>query len=179
MRLIMALLHSPQSHSLQFWSGNAYRSTRGGPGFSMCQEGKHDGPKREDRLQRCALGVGGMDAVGHPVPAGLRKSFGAADSRRPAAAEAVERIDYNWARMRRWIPAWANQFMVALRAKQLDVWAADFLNRHPNAVVPHLRGLDSRVFRLEPPATCSGSTWTCPTSSSCGAGCTRTATAIR
>ena len=71
-----------------------------------------------------------------------------------AAAEAVDRIDYNWARMRRWVPAWANQFMVALRAKQLDVWAADFLDRHPDAVVLHLGcGLDSRVFRLDPPAT--------------------------
>ena len=71
-----------------------------------------------------------------------------------AAADAVEHIDYNWARMRRWVPAWANQFMVALRAKQLDVWAADFLNHHPDAVVLHLGcGLDSRVFRLDPPAT--------------------------
>ena len=70
------------------------------------------------------------------------------------AADAVRRIHYNWARMRRWVPAWANQFMVALRAKQLDVWTAGFLNRHPNAVVQHLGcGLDSRVFRLNPPAT--------------------------
>ena len=37
-----------------------------------------------------------------------------------AAADAVEHIDYNWARMRRWVPAWANHFMVALRAKQLE-----------------------------------------------------------
>ena len=44
--------------------------------------------------------------------------------------------------------------MVALRAKQLDVWAADFLDHHPDAVVLHLGcGLDSRVFRLDPPAT--------------------------
>lgn len=71
-----------------------------------------------------------------------------------AAADAVEHIDYNWARMRRWVPAWGNQFMVALRAKQLDVWAADFVNHHPDAVVLHLGcGLDSRVFRLDPPAT--------------------------
>ena len=25
-----------------------------------------------------------------------------------AAADAVEHIDYNWARMRRWVPAWGN-----------------------------------------------------------------------
>jgi O-methyltransferase involved in polyketide biosynthesis len=47
---------------------------------------------------------------------------------------------------------WGNQFLVALRAKQLDVWAADFLQRHSDAVVLHLGcGLDSRVFRLELP----------------------------
>ena len=65
--------------------------------------------------------------------------------------------------MRRWVPAWANQFMVALRAKQLDVWAADFLNRHPNAVVLHLgagwiAGCSVSIRRQR----CSGSTWTMP-----------------
>jgi O-methyltransferase involved in polyketide biosynthesis len=69
-----------------------------------------------------------------------------------AAAEAVDRIHYDFARMR-WamLPA-TNQFMVVLRAKQLDIWAADFLQRHPNAVVLHLGcGLDSRAFRLDTP----------------------------
>jgi methyltransferase (TIGR00027 family) len=69
-----------------------------------------------------------------------------------AAAEAVDRIDYNFARMR-WsmLPA-TNQYMVVLRAKRLDDWAADFLCRHPDAVVLHLGcGLDSRAFRLDPP----------------------------
>ncbi|HZU47319.1 MAG TPA: class I SAM-dependent methyltransferase [Mycobacterium sp.] len=69
-----------------------------------------------------------------------------------AAAEAVDRIHYNFARMR-WsmLPA-TNQFMVALRAKQIDIWAADFLQRHPDAVVLHLGcGLDSRAFRLDTP----------------------------
>lgn len=69
-----------------------------------------------------------------------------------AAAEAMDRIDYNFARMR-WamLPA-TNQFMVVLRAKQLDIWAADFLQRHPDAVVLHLGcGLDSRAFRLDTP----------------------------
>ncbi|WP_375483343.1 class I SAM-dependent methyltransferase [uncultured Mycobacterium sp.] len=69
-----------------------------------------------------------------------------------AAAEAVDRIDYDFGRMR-WamLPA-TNQFMVVLRAKQLDDWAADFLHRHPDAVVLHLGcGLDSRAFRLDPP----------------------------
>jgi O-methyltransferase involved in polyketide biosynthesis len=69
-----------------------------------------------------------------------------------AAAEAVDRIDYDFARMRRATLPWSNQFLVALRAKQLDVWAADFLQRHPNAVVLHLGcGLDTRAFRLQLP----------------------------
>jgi O-methyltransferase involved in polyketide biosynthesis len=70
-----------------------------------------------------------------------------------AAAEAVDRIDYDFARMHRAAQPWANQFLVALRAKQLDVWADDFLRRNPDAVVLHLGcGLDSRAFRLDVPA---------------------------
>jgi O-methyltransferase involved in polyketide biosynthesis len=70
-----------------------------------------------------------------------------------AAAEAVGRIDYDFARLHRSVLPWGNQFLVALRAKQLDVWAAEFLTRHPDAVVAHLGcGLDTRVFRLQPPA---------------------------
>lgn len=73
------------------------------------------------------------------------------------AAEAIDRIDYDFARMHRATQPWSNQFLVALRAKQLDVWADDFLRRHPDAVVLHLGcGLDSRAFRLEVP---SGVSW--------------------
>ncbi|MEV0031972.1 class I SAM-dependent methyltransferase [Nocardia sp. NPDC050793] len=69
-----------------------------------------------------------------------------------AAAEAVDRIDYDWTRMRRYMQPWANQWLVALRAAQLDTWSADFLGRHPNAVVLHLGcGMDTRAFRLHPP----------------------------
>jgi O-methyltransferase involved in polyketide biosynthesis len=40
---------------------------------------------------------------------------------------------------------------VALRAKQLDDWAWEFLDRHTEAVVLHLGcGLDTRYFRLAP-----------------------------
>jgi O-methyltransferase involved in polyketide biosynthesis len=74
-----------------------------------------------------------------------------------AAAEAVDRIDYDFARMRRTTLPWGNQFLVALRAKQLDIWVDQFLRRHPDAVVLHLGcGLDSRAFRLEVP---SGVSW--------------------
>jgi O-methyltransferase involved in polyketide biosynthesis len=70
-----------------------------------------------------------------------------------AAAEAVDRIDYDFARMHRSAQPWANQFLVALRAKQLDIWADEFLRRNPDAVVLHLGcGLDSRAFRLEVPS---------------------------
>lgn len=71
-----------------------------------------------------------------------------------AAAEAVDRIDYDFKRIHRnSLPA-SNQYLVALRAKQLDTWCADFLGRHPDAVVMHLGcGLDGRAFRLDvPPA---------------------------
>jgi O-methyltransferase involved in polyketide biosynthesis len=78
-------------------------------------------------------------------------------SRRPilgdhTAAEAVDRIDYDFKRIHRnSLPA-GNQYLVALRAKQLDDWCAYFLARHPDAVVLHLGcGLDGRAFRLVPP----------------------------
>lgn len=65
------------------------------------------------------------------------------------AAEAVERIDYDWNRIRRVTWPWSNQFLVALRAIKFDAWTADFLSRHSDAVVLHLGcGLDSRAFRV-------------------------------
>lgn len=69
-----------------------------------------------------------------------------------AAAEAVDRIEYDFKRIHRAAQPWANQFLVALRAKKLDDWASDFLRRHPAAVVLHLGcGLDTRAFRINPP----------------------------
>lgn len=69
------------------------------------------------------------------------------------ATEAVERIDYDFAALEKRLRPQANQFLVALRAKRLDDWGADFLARHPDAAVLHLGcGLDSRVLRLAPPA---------------------------
>jgi O-methyltransferase involved in polyketide biosynthesis len=74
-----------------------------------------------------------------------------------AAAVAVDRIDYDFARMHRSAQPWGNQFLVALRARQLDTWAEEFLRRNPDAVVLHLGcGLDSRAFRLDVP---SGARW--------------------
>ena len=71
-----------------------------------------------------------------------------------AAAETVDRIDYDFRRIHRAAQPWGNQYLVVLRAKKLDDWAADFLRRHPDAVVLHLGcGLDTRAFRLNPPST--------------------------
>ncbi len=46
--------------------------------------------------------------------------------------------------------------VIAARARQLDLWTADFLAAHPEAMVLHLGcGLDSRAFRIDPPPTVS------------------------
>ncbi len=67
------------------------------------------------------------------------------------AAEAVDRIDYDFQRIHRTSLPAGNQYLVALRAKQLDDWCVDFIARHPDAVVLHLGcGLDGRAFRLAP-----------------------------
>jgi methyltransferase (TIGR00027 family) len=71
-----------------------------------------------------------------------------------AAADAVDRIEYDWTRMRRAMHPGTNQYLVTMRAKQLDDWSTDFLRGHPDAVVLHLGcGMDTRAFRLHPPET--------------------------
>ncbi|KJK45404.1 methyltransferase [Lentzea aerocolonigenes] len=69
------------------------------------------------------------------------------------AADAVERIDFDWRKIDK--PAiMRNRFAVALRSRQFDEWAADFLSRHPDATVLQLAcGLDTRAFRLDLPGT--------------------------
>lgn len=68
-----------------------------------------------------------------------------------AAAAAVDRIDYDFARIRRTMLPAVNQYLVALRARQLDDWCTAYLDRHPGAVVLHLGcGLDSRASRVDP-----------------------------
>jgi methyltransferase (TIGR00027 family) len=71
-----------------------------------------------------------------------------------AAAAAVDRIDYDFKRIHRSSLPVSNQYLVVLRAKQLDDWCADFLRRNPEAVVLHLGcGLDGRAFRLSVPTS--------------------------
>lgn len=66
------------------------------------------------------------------------------------AAAACERIDYDFARLG------INRDMMiglALRAHILDNWTRAFLAFHSRATVLHLGcGLDSRIFRIAPPA---------------------------
>jgi O-methyltransferase involved in polyketide biosynthesis len=82
----------------------------------------------------------------------------ALDSRRPdsilgdrEAENAVQRMDYDFRtlRMRR-----RDQKSVAMRSKAYDAWVTRFLNVHPECVVLHLGcGLDTRVYRVDPPST--------------------------
>ena len=66
------------------------------------------------------------------------------------ADEAVRKIDYDFSRLK----VDANLGVgLAIRAKTLDVRVEDFLSRNPNAIVLHLGcGLDTRIFRIDPPA---------------------------
>lgn len=79
----------------------------------------------------------------------------ALDSRSPRsilhdreADRAIQRIDYNFRKTGITPTAAAG---VALRAKQLDDWTAEFLAAHPECTVLHLAcGLDTRVQRMRP-----------------------------
>jgi len=71
----------------------------------------------------------------------------------PQAERVVQLIDYDFGKLGM-SPVMATS--VALRARQFDTWTAAFLAQHPEAVVLHLGcGLDSRVFRVDPPPTVS------------------------
>jgi O-methyltransferase involved in polyketide biosynthesis len=80
----------------------------------------------------------------------------ALDSRSPRsilhdteAERAVRRIDYDFGRTGMTATTAAG---VALRARQLDAWTAEFLAARPESTVLHLAcGLDTRVHRLAPP----------------------------
>ncbi|MER9923620.1 class I SAM-dependent methyltransferase [Mesorhizobium sp. M0048] len=66
------------------------------------------------------------------------------------ADKAVRNIDYDFSRLKV-----DNNLGIglAIRAKTLDVCVQDFLARNPDAIVLHLGcGLDTRIFRIDPPA---------------------------
>jgi O-methyltransferase involved in polyketide biosynthesis len=79
----------------------------------------------------------------------------ALDSRAPnsvlrdhEAEKAIQRIDYDF---RKTGVKGTSAAGIALRAKQLDDWTAEFLADHQEATVLHLAcGLDPRVHRLDP-----------------------------
>lgn len=67
------------------------------------------------------------------------------------ADEVVHRIDFDFETLRL---AQGGAITLPIRAKHLDSWTREFLAAHPSATVLHLGcGLDSRVFRIDPPAT--------------------------
>jgi O-methyltransferase involved in polyketide biosynthesis len=69
----------------------------------------------------------------------------------PTAEEALRRIDFDFAKLG---VNPDHAVVVATRAKIIDGWAAEFLAAHPDATVLHLGcGMDSRVYRLDPPST--------------------------
>lgn len=65
------------------------------------------------------------------------------------AAEIASLIDYDFEK----VNGFGNNLMV-IRAKKLDTWLEEFLERYPNATVLNLGcGLDTRVSRIIPPST--------------------------
>ncbi|RSN35524.1 class I SAM-dependent methyltransferase [Amycolatopsis sp. WAC 01416] len=66
-----------------------------------------------------------------------------------AADEAVKQIDYDFGSL----GVTADMGLtVALRAKPMDDWTSEFLKEHPDATVVQLGcGMDSRVYRVDPP----------------------------
>lgn len=65
------------------------------------------------------------------------------------ADDVVRHLDYDFTALK--VPEGAD-VSLPVRAKHLDGWTRDFLAAHPDATVLHLGcGLDSRVFRVDPP----------------------------
>ena len=65
------------------------------------------------------------------------------------ANEIVERVEFDFSKHKR-----SGGRIVAVRAKQYDEWAKDFIAKNKNAVIVHLGcGLDARIKRTQPPAS--------------------------
>ena len=78
----------------------------------------------------------------------------------PVAVAMVERIDYDWRRIRLSL---GDLVQCVVRLREFDRFVRDFLVRHPAATVVHLGcGLDARFQRVDNGRS-AGSTWTCPT----------------
>jgi O-methyltransferase involved in polyketide biosynthesis len=69
------------------------------------------------------------------------------------ADQAVRRIDFDFTTLK--LPS-DGAITLPMRAKHLDGWTRQFLAANPHAVVLHLGcGLDTRVYRIDPPASVS------------------------
>lgn len=66
------------------------------------------------------------------------------------AEDAISRIDYDFSKLK---VSGVESLSIAIRSKNFDVLTAQYLVDHPDATVLHLGcGMDSRVFRVDPPA---------------------------
>jgi len=66
------------------------------------------------------------------------------------AVELVNRLDYDFARLRLLHLSEANKLVIILRNREFDRYARDFLGRYPDAIVVHIGcGLDSRFERVD------------------------------
>jgi O-methyltransferase involved in polyketide biosynthesis len=69
----------------------------------------------------------------------------------PTAEDAVRRIDYDFGKFK---VSKSDAFGIACRGKVFDRAVSDFISAHDECTVVHLgAGMDSRVFRLDPPTT--------------------------
>ena len=66
------------------------------------------------------------------------------------AQEIITRLDFDFTQFR---TAKKERYGVGVRTRQMDEWTRDFVTDHPDAIVLDLgAGLDSRVFRVNPPS---------------------------
>ena len=78
--------------------------------------------------------------------------------RDPWAEEAMRHIDYDLSKQLTGVASWSmwkdiGPAIIATRAATFDLLTTRFLADHPNAAVIHVGcGMDSRVFRIDPPA---------------------------
>lgn len=79
--------------------------------------------------------------------------------RDPWAEEAMRHIDYDISKSYRGVGSWSmwseiGCTIIATRAATFDMLASRYLADHPAATVLHLGcGMDSRIFRIDPPAS--------------------------
>src|SRR5512138_3899512 len=78
--------------------------------------------------------------------------------RDPWAEEAMRHIDYDISKQYKGVGSWGmwkeiGCTIIATRAATFDLLTTRYLAAHPDAVMLHLgAGMDSRVFRVDPPA---------------------------